>query len=174
MTKAPVPATIELWVGDNSPGNKGTTCYGTYFTNPDGSFDVKSNTQWNGNQYHLYIKAGNSVGQVLEYQLNYNKNKDIGDILTGSYTFLCKVTIHPVSGSAIDFPYAGPNATNIHFNAGTITTFMTTYLWPYDSYIMSGKRFPINYKTYPGGVAKDTNIFVPITSPDTLRVTINY
>ncbi|HKC69356.1 MAG TPA: hypothetical protein VKG26_14065, partial [Bacteroidia bacterium] len=65
-----MPSQIQLWVGSSTPGSKGTTNYGNYSTNADGSFDVKSNGQWNGNDYTLVFIPANGNGD--EFTAGYS------------------------------------------------------------------------------------------------------
>lgn len=173
MTKAPLQASISLSTGE-PPDEKGNTVFGSYTTNANGSFDIKSEGGWNSAPYYLVISEGNQGGFT---QLSYNnvKNKqnvDVGDVLMGSYTFHCKVTVNPIDNSAIDFVNLG--SANHHYNAGTSTQFLCSVTYSSDEYFMFGKSLDIAYKIYPGGVEKDTGISVLALTPDTLSVTINY
>jgi len=102
-TKAPMPCQVNLWVGGATPGSKGTTNYGNFTTNADGAFDVKSNAEWNGNDYTLQIIPTNLGGYSFNenYTVNKNKSIDVGDILAGYVVVTCKITINSVSGDSI-------------------------------------------------------------------------
>ena len=93
-------------------------------TNTDGSFDLKSQGEWNSNNYYLEITEVNSSYIRMSYTINNRQNIDVGNILRGSYTFYCKVTLNPIDNSAIDF--YGITAVQTHFNAGTATQ-ITSY-----------------------------------------------
>src|ERR1700758_5218671 len=92
--KTPMPSDIQLWVGSSTPGSKGTTNYGDFSTNPDGTFDIKSNAQWNGDDYTLLIVPD---GSQINCKVGNNKIIDVGDILIGSANITCKVTLNSVS-----------------------------------------------------------------------------
>jgi len=172
MTKAPLQASINLSTGE-PPDNKGNTVFGSYTTNADGSFDIKSEGGWNSTTYWLVISEKSGYIQQ-SYQVKHGQNADVGDVLMGSYTFYCKVTLNPTDNSAIDFVVGGPSTTS-HFNAGTATQFLASATYTFDEYFgPMGNGFTIVYKTYPGGVEKETVISVPAPNTDTLSVTINY
>jgi len=177
MTKAPIQANISLYTGQR-PGSKASVLFGTTSTSSDGSFDIKSNAGWNSNVYYLEVLPTINTGNTsreLEYPINKNQNINVGDVLTGSYTFYCKVTIVPMTASAIDFPGLGSSYSTLHFNSGTSTQFVTHSSMDYDVYEnVFQHTYRISYTIYPSGIAKDTAIYVPINSPDTLSVSINY
>jgi len=141
-------------------------------TNTDGSFDLKSQGEWNSNNYYLEITEVNSSYIRMSYTINNRQNIDVGNILRGSYTFYCKVTLNPIDNSAIDF--YGITAVQTHFNAGTATQFLCSATYSFDQYNLFAKNFPISYKIYPGGSVKDTVVYVSAPTVDTLSVTINY
>ena len=171
MTKAPLQASISLSTGE-PPDSKGNTVFGSYTTNADGSFDIKSEGGWNSAPYYLVISEKSGFIQS-SYQVKNKQNVDVGDVLMGSYTFYCKVTLNPTDNSAIDF--MNINTTQVHFNAGTATQFLASATYTFDEYFgPMGNGFTIVYKTYPGGVEKETVISVPAPTTNTLSVTINY
>jgi hypothetical protein len=80
----PFKGTVSLWVGASSPGSKGTTNYGTTHTNADGTFDIKSNAQWNGDEYVLEFIPGDpllSSGGEKSFHVNKGQNLNVGDII---------------------------------------------------------------------------------------------
>jgi len=173
-SKSPITSSIALWVGSSTPGSKGTTNYGSYSTNSDGSFDIKSNAQWNGNNYTLVFVPSSSSGDAFneKYAVSKNQTLDIGDILVGHLSIICKVTLNSVSGASIKFTKIGstPQTT---FNAGTHAVITASSY--YDSYSIQtvGNFYPISYRLSTS--AADSNIRVPLHPPtDTTSVTINY
>ena len=85
-TNQPLQATLNLWVGTQQAGAKGTTKIGVYHTNNDGTFDIKSHTQWGGNSYQieirpeLYDSTITFGGGILEFPVSKNQNLDLGTI----------------------------------------------------------------------------------------------
>lgn len=82
-TNQPLQAQIQLWVGSGTPGEKGTTQFASTTTSGDGTFDIKTNAQWNGNDYHLQIipDSISTHSSATEYfQASKNQNVDIGTI----------------------------------------------------------------------------------------------
>ena len=169
MTKQPIQASVSLY-GDEPAGVLHSFYLGETKTNSDGTFSFKTPAD-RSREYYLHVvpQSGN-VGDQRVY-LSENKNTDIGDFHTGDYTFYCKVNLVPVTNSAIDFPYLPTGA--LHFNTGASTQFLTSRTFNYSYYLYSGPFF-IRYRTYPSGIATDSTILIPITSPDTLNVTIQY
>jgi len=172
--KSPMPSQIQLWVGSSTPGSKGTTNYGNYSTSADGSFDVKSNGQWNGNDYTLVFIPANGNGDefTARYSVSNNQNLNVGDILVGHVTITCKITLNSVSGASINFLLIG-STPQTNFAAGTHTVITASSY--YDSYSIKnvGNFYRITYSLSTG--ATDTTIMVPLHPPtDTTSVTINY
>ncbi len=82
-TNTPLQANIELWTG-SSPGNKGSTQFGTTSTNSDGTFDIKSKAGWNSDDYYLLFITninGSGSGLTRKYHISRNQNLNVGDIL---------------------------------------------------------------------------------------------
>jgi hypothetical protein len=174
VTKAPVPSTISVYTGQR-PGSKGSTFFGSTSTNSDGSFDFKSHAGWNSNDYYLEvhpaINSGNNSRELL-CTVNKNQNLDVGDILTGSFTYFCKVTLISTSGAALDFKDIG-STSQTHFNAGATTTIMANKTYDYDVHLIFGNFYHIGYRI--SSSTADSNLFVPInTPPDTCVATIHY
>ena len=83
-TNQPLQARIELWVGSSAPGDDGTTLYGNTQTSGDGSFDIKSNAEWNGDNYSLLIipDSINIYPAILKYyKITKHQNLDAGTIV---------------------------------------------------------------------------------------------
>lgn len=172
ITKAPINASITLY-GNYSSSNQTSTFLGSTNTNGDGTFSLKTPAAVH-EKYDLRITDNISLTLNPNVSLKDNSDIDIGTLFMGTFTFNCKITINPIDGSAIDILFAGANATNIHFNAGTSTSFKTFQTYDYSAYHQNNNSFPIRYRKYPVGVAKDTTVFVPAPNQDTLSVTINY
>jgi hypothetical protein len=166
-TKAPVSTGIKLWVGGSSPGSKGTTYFGSYATNADGTFDIKSNAEWNGDDYML---EGDSFSYI-NCTVPKHKIVDVGDILTtGSIVLNCKVNLNSVSGASITlFGESGPQT----FSAGTNTLVTTNSVYFSYDYPTIGNFCPITYSLSTSTTY--SFIQVPIQPPAvTTSVTINY
>ena len=170
-----VPSQIQLWVGGARPGDKGTTNYGNYYTNADGSFDIKSNAQWEGTGYKLRIVPNADGGNNLvdaSCSVPINKSIDIGDIFTGDFTFICNVKLNSVSGASISFLDIGTTV-QTSFSAGTNTVVTASKVYSYDEYQIFGNSYHIGYRLSTS--TADSSIFVPMHPPaDTCSVTINY
>ena len=85
INNTPLQADIQLWTG-SSPGNKGSTKFGSTSTYSDGTFDIKSKAGWNSNDYYLVfiLKTNiNGAGSALtkKYNVPKNHNLNVGDIL---------------------------------------------------------------------------------------------
>ncbi len=172
--KSPMPSQVQLWVGGSMPGTNGTTNYGNFATNADGSFDVKSNGQWNGNDYTLVFIPANTSGDEFNahYTVSNNQNLNAGDILTGHVTIVCKITLNSVSGASINFLQIG-SAPQTTFTAGTHTVITASSYYDSDAIKNVGNFYPITYSLSTG--TTDTTIMVPLHPPaDTASVTINY
>ena len=83
-TNTPLQATIQLWVGPYP--NNGSTLFGNYSTNTDGTFDITSFAEWNGDEYYLLFMSKTNIngsGAAIGKSCNVAKNKklDIGNIL---------------------------------------------------------------------------------------------
>lgn len=174
-TKAPEPTQIQLWVGGASPGSKGTTQYGSCSTNADGTFDIKSNAEWNGDSYTLMFIPTNSnaISFYKSYTVSKNKTLDVGDILGGFVFLTCKVTLNSVSGDSIKFLQIGGTPQTV-FSAGTHTVITATSYADNSFQKISGNYFyTIIYKL--SNSTADSTIMVPLNPPsDTTSVTINY
>jgi len=179
VTSAPLQATIILW-GNFQKSN--AINLGSTTTNGDGTFSLKTPAIYSEN-YTLMVTLPPNVSASslpINVSLKDNKDIDVGAIQMGTFNGFCKVIINSVTGSAIDFNHVEINHkdTSLHFNAGTNTQFITNYFLDYNSGAggIGITLFPCQFffTTYPGGVAKNNSISVPVTSPDTLSVTINY
>ena len=168
ITKAPVITNLRF-VAYTGHSNQIAEQLGNTQTDANGNFSIKCYA-WQNNDYRVFDDnaGGAPVGSA-------SGSKDFGNLEGGKCTFLLKVTIVPVSTSAIEFPVSGPNNTLLHFNAGTSTSFVTSWdnvnKYQFDG---RGQKFSLESSTFPGGVQSDTLRQIPITSLDTLRVTINY
>ncbi len=170
--KSPASAQIALWVGGGQPGEKGTTQFGTYSTNADGSFNIKSNAQWNGDDYKLVVSSGNNTTGA-SCTVAKHKSVDVGDIVTGDFTFKCKVNLHSVSGASISLIDIGTTSQATSYSAGTNTIVTASKTYDYSLYQVFGNFYHIGYKLSTS--TADSNIFVPLHQPtDTTSVTINY
>ncbi|MEO8866703.1 MAG: hypothetical protein ABI388_00700 [Bacteroidia bacterium] len=172
--KSPIPCQIQLWVGSSTPGSKGTTNYGNYMTNADGTFDIKSNTQWMGTDYTLlFIPTDGNQSQFTEgCSVSNNKNLNIGDILTGMINVSCNIKINSVSSASINFINVG-STPQTNFPAGTSTVFTASFAYSASGYQALGNFYPFKYRISSSTV--DSTIMVPLLPPAvTCSVTINY
>lgn len=170
-TKAPEPSQINLWVGGGQPGEKGTTEFGTYSTNSDGSFDIKSNAEWNGTEYKLLFIPNDGSGSFINYySINKHQTLNIGNVLAGNVNITCKVILDPVSGASIHF--LGIEGTPT-YSAGTYTVFTASSVYLSQDYQTIGNFYPVTYSLSTGAAA--TTIMVPLNPPsDSCSVTIHY
>ena len=167
-TKAPVPTGIKLWVGGASPGSKGTTYFGSYATNADGTFDIKSNAEWNGDNYML---EGDSFSYI-NCTVPKHKIVDVGDILAGSVNISCKVTLNSVSGASINFLEIG-STPQTNFSAGTHTIITASSNYFSGDFQTTGNFYTIVYKLSTS--TTDSTIMIPLNPPAvTTSITINY
>jgi hypothetical protein len=180
VTNVPLPGiTITLWsnFGTQNPISLGSTT-----TDGDGTFFLRTPAVYNENYTLMVSQPPNvsSSSSIINVWLKDNKDIDVGVIQMGVFNGFCKVIINSVTGSAIDFKHIELNHkdTTLHFNAGTSTQFITNYFLDYNSgnggIGLTLFPYQIFFTTYPGGVATNNSVSVPITSPDTLSVTINY
>lgn len=173
-TKAPEPTEIQLWVGGAQPGEKGTTNYGNYSTNTDGTFDVKSNAEWNGTDYTLLFIPNDGSGPFTkDFSVNRNKNLNVGDIIAGTVqTVFCRVQLNSVSGASINFTQIG-STPQTNFSAGTHTVFVANNVIFSGGSTSASYFYPIKYRLSTS--ATDSSIMVPLHPPsDSCSVTINY
>jgi hypothetical protein len=172
VTKAPEQAEITLY-SNGRPGHGGSINVGSTTTNVNGTFDLKTPSY----RYKYYLDVAGTPSGVdnnpieIEPILKDGHNVDVGDFYIGYFTYFCKVTLVPVSTSAIDFK-PGMGMTTIHFNSGTSTQFMSHEKRAYD---YNPDNYQICFTTYPGGIPKDSCITIPThLKPDTLSLTIQY
>jgi hypothetical protein len=80
-TNQPLQAELQLWVGcDPSICGHGNR-YGNAHTNKDGTFEIKSNAQWNGNKYFLLIIPDSFFSpKTVEFSASKKQNVDLGEI----------------------------------------------------------------------------------------------
>lgn len=168
MTKSPVQSTVELW-NTEQISEKDAVFLGSTKTNSDGTFDLKTQADREA-QYWLRVYNNTFIKETL----NGGTNVDVGNILIGTYTFYCKITLVPISNSAIDISTIGYSQVSYHFNSGTATQVLVNQTYDYDTYKKNKNSFPIFYRTYPSITTKDTTIYVSANTTDTLQVTINY
>lgn len=173
-TKAPEPTQIQLWVGGGQPGEKGTTEYGTYSTNADGTFDVKSNAQWNGTEYKLVFIPNDGSGYFTkDYSLNKHQTLNVGDLFAGTVVIgFCQTHLNSVSGASINLTQFG-SVSNTTFSAGTHTVLTAQF-----PILQNGNApipFPCQFKYRLSTSTTDSTIIVPLHPPaDTTSITINY
>ena len=165
ITGAPEQAGINLY-GNAGPSDQNSIDMVRSHTYGDGTFYIKSKAA-ESEVYYLQVLPTSSTGLDTNIVLKDGQNVDIGNFLAGSYTFFCRVTIIPVTGSAIDIG-------NSHYTAGTSTQFMLSSTMNIDTYTALNHMYVLVYKTYPAVIAKDSSIYVPIHSTDTLNCTIYY
>ena len=168
--KTPVPCEIRLFVhSSRDPIN-----FGNSNTNTDGTFDLKSNAQWDGNNYILDFIPTSGLFSSFErfYSINRNQSINLGDIHTGLININCNVTLNSTSGASISFKNPASFSQNT-FTAGTNTVVAVSQL--YDSTFMqtSSNSFRITYRL--SSSTADSNINIPLQPPaTTCSVTINY
>jgi hypothetical protein len=166
ISKAPIQTSVTLF-GDDRPASKESVVLGSASTNADGTFTLKTPAAVN-NVYYLW---SSSAGFEQSVTLKGGQNIDVGDILAGRYTFYCKINLISTSGSAIDI--SASDGAQVHYNAGTNTTYLASRTFDFYSY--QGATYYISYKTYPGGVEADSTRYLTLPStPDTLSTTIRY
>ena len=186
MTKAPIEATIQVHT-DISIGSEEDTYLGSGSSSGDGTFNFKI---YPSDAYYVFIEPPNDNGEsIIQPHLSRYKTTDLGTILSGTYTFYCKIKLVPVTNSAISVGSYGVvslgnnlgnnTPTSYTFNAGTSTQVLISQTYGYGGYNYNKNCFPIFYTTYASGVVnngmgKDSTIFVPAPNQDTLSVTINY
>lgn len=176
--KSPVSAQIGLYVGAAAAGGQlashGVINYGSWSTNSDGSFDIKSNAQWNGDDYTLLIVPD---GSQINCSVGKNKSIDVGDIIVaGSFTINCKITLHSISGASITFSDIGkttPQVTSFSAGTNTVVTASKVYYGNSGGYGCGNNCYHIVYKLSTSSA--DSNKYVPLQPPsDNTSVTINY
>ena len=83
-TGQPVQRRIQLWVGDQYAGSKGTFMFGDVSTGGAGFFDIKSHAQWNGNSYWLLLIPVDTLSdpqvRTMELQIKRGQKIDLGII----------------------------------------------------------------------------------------------
>ncbi|MGZ3904225.1 MAG: hypothetical protein ACXVC6_11050 [Bacteroidia bacterium] len=168
LTKAPAVLNLSV-IAMTGHSNQISVDLGKTQTDFNGNFFIKCNAVQNN---HYYILDDYGMPGIAYA----NGSKDFGTIEGGFCTFFLRVTLVPISTSDIEFPTAGPNKTMLHFNAGTSTSFVTSLnsisKFEFNNGIF--KKFALRWRTFPGGVQVDSARTLPITSLDTLRMTINY
>jgi hypothetical protein len=165
ITKSPLTANVYVSAYE-ARGSRNSVDLGHTQTGNDGSFSIRTSAVRTGKYYIDIIGSQPLYGG--EFIIPDGSTKDFGDVLAGQFTFICKVTIVPVSTSAIDFPFLETGA--LHFNAGTATQFVTTQtIKAYDF----SNVFTIAFDT--SGTRTFRKIPISSSTPqDTLFTTINY
>jgi hypothetical protein len=171
ITGAPETGSFDLYNGAYG-GSKGSVNYGIFYSNSDGSFVLRPHS-WKGGPYRLMYYGKNDTGwEEKRVDLGKNHHINIGNLLTGSFDFHCKVTLNSVSGFSLTFTDVGVGAPH-QVNAGTSTVFTATKTFSYEIYQILGNFYHISYRL--NNSTSDVNIYVPLHPPsDTTSVTINY
>lgn len=165
-TNLPKKAILTLQ-SDDVHGN-GITTLSKILCHDDGTFHLTTFAS-NGQNYYLLVNYNN--GQYRRKIFLRENDKTNLDVPVGDHTYYCKVTLIPISNSAIDFyDDSGP----LHFNAGTSTQFIYKKTLSADYYEATYHKFYIDWKTYPSGISTYTYAEIPLNSPDTLNLTVNY
>lgn len=77
-TNQPIQAELQLWVGCDPTYCGHGNNYGRTRTERNGTFEIKSNAQWNGNHYFLVIIPDSFIRKTIDLDASKNQNVDLG------------------------------------------------------------------------------------------------
>jgi hypothetical protein len=136
----------------------------------DGTFNFKTKAS-KSNDYYVKFNLDNDYSPEYGISLKDGKDSDLGDILTGKFTFSCNITLISVSSSTLTILYTQNG--NVEFPPGSTTQFMSKVTWNKEFYKDQNGLFPIQC-LLDGSSSTYSLIQIPINGPSVLNYTINY
>lgn len=147
----------------------------------DGNFTLKSKLS-KGKNYYLHINDWRFYDYQTEQSaisISKNKETNLGDIIAGEMTFICKIKIVSVSGKSLWLFKTDSNNFTYYAPGSPETTVVQVQNFDAKGFKELHHSFPLklkidNYNSSDYYILADKIIYVPINSSDTLNYTINY